>query len=163
MVHLNIIIQHSHQSSINFYNGASTILNNVFNDFLKFYPWRYFFLFLPMVFFLCSQAASLSCYQRALILHGLTSALRLHQRMPPLQFTRVYLAQLLVEDSCHNLLYALVFINSYPLTCILSSLLCGTIARGGGGGGVLTPNFGRYVLRQSEKWARALERAPGQA
>ena len=34
---------------------------------------------------------------------------------------------------------------------------------GGGGGGVLTPNFGRYVPRQSEKWARAPERAPGRA
>ena len=33
----------------------------------------------------------------------------------------------------------------------------------GGGGGVLTPNFGRYVPRQSEKWARAPERAPGRA
>ena len=30
-------------------------------------------------------------------------------------------------------------------------------------GGVLTPNFGRYVPRQSEKWARAPERAPGRA
>ena len=33
----------------------------------------------------------------------------------------------------------------------------------GGGGGVLTPNFGRYVPRQSEKWARAPERTPGRA
>ena len=31
------------------------------------------------------------------------------------------------------------------------------------GGGVLTPNFGRYVPRQSEKMARAPERAPGRA
>ena len=29
--------------------------------------------------------------------------------------------------------------------------------RGGGGGRVLTPNFGRYVPRQSEKLARAPE------
>ena len=33
----------------------------------------------------------------------------------------------------------------------------------GGGGAVLTPNFGRYVPRQSEKMARAPERAPGRA
>ena len=32
-----------------------------------------------------------------------------------------------------------------------------------GGGGVLTPNFGRYVPRQSEKLARAPERAPRRA
>lgn len=66
------------------------------------------------------QAASVSCYQRALILNGLISALRLHQRMPPLQFNRIYLGQLLLEDSCHNLLYSLIFINSYPLTFVLT-------------------------------------------
>ena len=32
MVHLNIIIQHRHQSANIFINGASTILNNVFKD-----------------------------------------------------------------------------------------------------------------------------------
>ncbi|XP_041454353.1 transmembrane protein 33-like [Lytechinus variegatus] len=72
------------------------------------------------VFPLLGHAASLSCYQRALILNGLTSALRLHQRMPPLQFNRMYLGQLLLEDSCHNLLYSLIFINSYPLTFVLT-------------------------------------------
>ena len=30
-------------------------------------------------------------------------------------------------------------------------------------GGVLTPSFGRYVPRKSEKWARAPEQAPGRA
>ena len=37
------------------------------------------------------------------------------------------------------------------------------VGHGPGGGGVLTPNFGRYVPQQSEKWARAPERAPGRA
>ena len=35
LVHLNIIIQHRHQSLTNFLNGASTMLNNVFNQLLK--------------------------------------------------------------------------------------------------------------------------------
>ena len=46
------------------------------------------------------------------------------------------------------------------------SLLSLTRGGGGGGGGthgVLTPNFGRYVPRQNEKWASAPERAPGRA
>ena len=35
------------------------------------------------------------------------------------------------------------------------------MVRGGGGGGKLTPNFGMYVPRQSETWAKAPEQAPG--
>lgn len=72
------------------------------------------------VFPILGQAAGHSSYQRALILNGLTSALRLHQRMPRVQFNRMYLGQLLLEDSCHNLLYSLIFINSYPLTFVLT-------------------------------------------
>ena len=44
-----------------------------------------------------------------------------------------------------------------------TDLLDSALAPGEGGGVVLTPNFGRYVPRQSEKWARAPERAPGRA
>ena len=42
-------------------------------------------------------------------------------------------------------------------------VICRTQGKSPGGGGVLTPNFGRYVPRQSEKMARAPERAPGRA
>ncbi|EPY75662.1 hypothetical protein CB1_001596006 [Camelus ferus] len=67
-----------------------------------------------------------SFYQRALLANALTSALRLHQRLPHFQLSRAFLAQALLEDSCHYLLYSLIFVNSYPVTMVkevCSSLL----------------------------------------
>ncbi|GFR09900.1 transmembrane protein 33 [Trichonephila clavata] len=58
-------------------------------------------------------------YQRALMSSAATSALRLHQRMPRIQFTREFGAMLLMEDSCHYLLYSILFIISYPITLSL--------------------------------------------
>lgn len=65
------------------------------------------------------QAAS-NFYQRALLANALTSALRLHQRLPRFQLSRAFLAQALQEDSCHYLLYSLILVNSHPITSILS-------------------------------------------
>lgn len=64
------------------------------------------------------QAAA-NFYQRALLANALTSALRLHQRLPRFQLSRAFLAQALQEDSCHYLLYSLILVNSYPITSIL--------------------------------------------
>lgn len=58
-------------------------------------------------------------YQRALMSSAATSALRLHQRMPRIQFTREFGAMLLMEDSCHYLLYSILFIISSPITLSL--------------------------------------------
>ncbi|XP_007890067.2 transmembrane protein 33-like [Callorhinchus milii] len=58
-------------------------------------------------------------YQRALLANALTSSFRLHQRLPRFQFSRAYLTQALLEDSCHYLLYSLIFITSYPITLCL--------------------------------------------
>nr|KAG5688755.1 hypothetical protein BaRGS_019240 [Batillaria attramentaria] len=57
-----------------------------------------------------------SLYQRALIASAATSALRLHQRIPGVQFNMEFLRRLLSEDSCHYLFFAILFINSYPIT-----------------------------------------------
>ncbi|MBV96283.1 Transmembrane protein 33, partial [Eschrichtius robustus] len=69
-----------------------------------------------------------SFYQRALLANALTSALRLHQRLPHFQLSRAFLAQALLEDSCHYLLYSLIFVNSYPVTSILLYLFDSEIA-----------------------------------
>ncbi|XP_069780896.1 transmembrane protein 33 isoform X2 [Narcine bancroftii] len=55
-------------------------------------------------------------YQRALLANALTSALRLHQRLPHFQLSRALLSQALLEDSCHYLLFSLIFVNSHPVT-----------------------------------------------
>lgn len=71
----------------------------------------------PLIILRLHEAASF--YQRALLANALTSALRLHQRLPHFQLSRAFLAQALLEDSCHYLLYSLIFVNSYPVTSIL--------------------------------------------
>lgn len=58
-------------------------------------------------------------YQRALISNAATSALRLHQRLPNFQFSRAFMSILFAEDSCHYLLYSIIFLNSYPITMVL--------------------------------------------
>lgn len=75
----------------------------------------------PLV--ICRLHEAASFYQRALLANALTSALRLHQRLPHFQLSRAFLAQALLEDSCHYLLYSLIFVNSYPVTSILLCLL----------------------------------------
>lgn len=58
-------------------------------------------------------------YQRALISSAATSALRLHQRLPNFQFSRAFMSTLFAEDSCHYLLFSIIFLNSYPITMAL--------------------------------------------
>ncbi|XP_032886287.1 transmembrane protein 33-like isoform X1 [Amblyraja radiata] len=58
-------------------------------------------------------------YQRALLANALISVCRLHQRLPRFQFSRAYITQALLEDSCHYFLYSLIFITSYPITLCL--------------------------------------------
>lgn len=65
---------------------------------------------------LLGPQAAANFYQRALLANALTSALRLHQRLPHFQLSRAFLAQALQEDSCHYLLYSLILVNSYPIT-----------------------------------------------
>jgi hypothetical protein len=57
-------------------------------------------------------------YSKALMASAATSALKLHQRMTttPFAANREYLAKLMIEDSFHYLLFALIFLNVYPVT-----------------------------------------------
>lgn len=57
-------------------------------------------------------------YYKVLMANAMTSALRLHQRMPRIAFTREYLSMLLTEDSCHYLFFSLIFLYVAPVLLI---------------------------------------------
>lgn len=104
--------------------GFGVFMTYISNNKIETGQWfsRMFTVFCAIMYLfpIYGQLVSFGFYQRAIIAHGLTSALRLHQRMPPVRFTTEYLALLLVEDSCHNLFYSLIFANSYPFTMVLT-------------------------------------------
>lgn len=65
-----------------------------------------------------------SHYSRALLASGITSALRLHQRIGgQLRFSREHVALLFAEDSCHYLLFALLFSWMAPLGVCLAPVV----------------------------------------
>lgn len=66
-----------------------------------------------------SSRSSQSAFYKVLISNAATSALRLHQRLPNIQFTREFLAQLLLEDSCHYLFFSLIFLYVQPFVLVL--------------------------------------------
>ena len=65
------------------------------------------------------RRSSQSAFYKVLISNAATSALRLHQRLPPIQFTKEFLALLLVEDSCHYLFFSLIFLYVQPFVLVL--------------------------------------------
>merc|ERR1719483_1118198 len=56
-------------------------------------------------------------YYKALMANAATSALRLHQRLPQVQFNRQFLSLFLMEDSAHYFLF------SAPITLVLAPML----------------------------------------
>ncbi|CAG0882180.1 unnamed protein product [Cyprideis torosa] len=58
-------------------------------------------------------------YYKVLMSNAATSALRLHQRSPTLQLSREFFGLLFLEDSCHYLIYSLLFLTLSPATIIV--------------------------------------------
>jgi len=58
-------------------------------------------------------------YYKALMAGASTSALRLHQRLPQVQFNRQFLGLFLSEDAAHYLIFSLLFLNTAPITIVL--------------------------------------------
>ncbi|XP_073823673.1 transmembrane protein 33-containing Krueppel homolog 2 [Musca autumnalis] len=64
-----------------------------------------------------------SAFNKVLLSNAAISALRLHQRLPSFTFSREFLARLFVEDSCHYLMYSLIFLNVQPTLLILAPVV----------------------------------------
>lgn len=112
-------------SSSNSSQQRTTVLNFMLSDKVAASLWItriMTVIFTILFFFPIMGGNSYSFYQRALLSNAATSALRLYQRLPNFQLTRVYFGQLMMEDSCHYLLYSLIFINSYSITMALAPL-----------------------------------------
>lgn len=56
------------------------------------------------------QEFSKSCFRRVFIGSAAISALRLHQRLPGIQFSMEFARQLVLEDSFHYLIYSVLFL-----------------------------------------------------
>ena len=55
--------------------------------------------------------------------NGATSALRLHQRLPQVQFNRQFLGIFLLEDSAHYLFFTMIFLYGDPITLALAPVV----------------------------------------
>lgn len=65
-----------------------------------------------------------NCYYKTMMAAAATSALRLHQRLPRIQLSREFAANVMTEDSAHYLLFSLIFIfASGPITMALLPVL----------------------------------------
>ncbi|CAF1067441.1 unnamed protein product [Rotaria magnacalcarata] len=58
-------------------------------------------------------------YTKALLSAIVTSVLRLRQRLPNFELSRVFLFNLFREDSAHYLMYSFLFLSSTPMTIVL--------------------------------------------
>lgn len=62
-------------------------------------------------------------YKRTLISCITSNTLRLYQRLPPLRLGFAFPIHVLGEDSCHYLIYCILFLNSQPFTMVLVPVL----------------------------------------
>lgn len=64
-----------------------------------------------------------SSFNKVLLANAATNALRLHQRLPRFALSKEFLARLFTEDSCHYLMFSLIFFNVTPTLFILMPIV----------------------------------------
>lgn len=92
---------------------------NVFDAILLFI--RLYIIFASFVFLvpIFGMEYSHTCFKRVLLASACISALRMHQRLPRVTFSKEFLRVLIMEDSFHYFVYSVLFLTSYPLTIAL--------------------------------------------
>jgi len=78
-----------------------------------------FFTIFYILPFVRSNSESNVYYTKALLSSAVTSALRLRQRIPTLEFSREFFFNLIREDSAHYLMYSFLFLSGSSMTIVL--------------------------------------------
>ena len=78
-----------------------------------------FFTIMYILPFFRSNSDTNVYYTKALLAAVVTSALRLRQRIPTIEFSREFFLSLIREDSAHYLMYSLLFLSGSSMTIVL--------------------------------------------
>jgi hypothetical protein len=99
----------------------STLVSHISAHKIDFGLWctRVLTLYFALIYLIPFIGNPYEAYYKALAAMGATSALRLHQRLPRISFTREFLSMLLAEDSAHYLFYCMIFMYSNTITVVL--------------------------------------------
>ncbi len=105
--------------------GLSALVAHISANKINFALWctRVLTLYFALIYFLPFFGNPFEAYYKALAASGATSALRLHQRLPRVSFTREFLAVLLAEDSAHYLFYCMIFMYNNTITVVLMPIV----------------------------------------
>lgn len=105
--------------------GIEAVKNHMLANKIETALWisRVLSVFFAIGYLLPIFSSSHSAFYKVLISNAATSALRLHQRLPQIQFTKEFLALLLIEDSCHYLFFSLIFLYVQPFILIIVPVL----------------------------------------
>ncbi|XP_065345087.1 Krueppel homolog 2 [Cloeon dipterum] len=76
-------------------------------------------IFFTLMYFIPLTGNAYNSYYKALMANAATSALRLHLRLPQVQLSQQFFAQLIAEDSCHYLFFSLIFLYVSPVALVL--------------------------------------------
>ncbi|KAK9497792.1 hypothetical protein O3M35_003715 [Rhynocoris fuscipes] len=102
-------------------SGFEALKNHVLTHKIEMALWgtRVLTIMFTMLYFLPFFGHAYSLYNKALLANAATSALRLHQRHPRMTFSREFLATIVLEDSCHYIIYSVIFLYVTPFTLAL--------------------------------------------
>ncbi|XP_030377552.1 Krueppel homolog 2 [Scaptodrosophila lebanonensis] len=102
-------------------NASSKLLHHFQTNRIDSALWalRLLVIVLTISYILPIFATQKSVFSKVLLANAAISALRLHQRVPAFSFSREFLGRLFAEDSCHYMMYSLIFFNIIPNLLVL--------------------------------------------
>ncbi|BFF93432.1 Krueppel homolog 2 [Drosophila madeirensis] len=106
-------------------NATAKLLQHIQTNRIDCALWalRLLSIFFTLSYVLPIFTSQQSSFTKVLLANAAISALRLHQRVPAFSFSREFLSKLFGEDSCHYMVYSLIFFNIRPSLLVLVPVL----------------------------------------